>query len=147
MLVITLIAFALVGFVVFIHYEILLNITKFISKAPGSSRFKIYFVIIGALIGHIIEIWVFAIAYYILSFDKNYGEIQGMFVETYDIINYVYYSSVTYTSLGYGDMVPIGNIRFITAAETITGLVLIAWTASFAYFHMQKLWQSKNINQ
>ena len=70
-----------------------------------------------------------------------------MFVETYDIINYVYYSSVTYTSLGYGDMVPIGNIRFITAAETITGLVLIAWTASFAYFHMQKLWQSKNINQ
>ena len=33
MLVITLIAFALVGFVVFIHYEILLNITKFISKA------------------------------------------------------------------------------------------------------------------
>ncbi len=35
-----------------------------------------------------------------------------------------------YTSLGFGDIVPLSNGRLLVVVETLTGLVLIAWTAT-----------------
>ena len=55
-------------------------------------------------------------------------------------MNCGYYSFVTYTTLGFGDIIPVGDIRFLTGLESLTGLVLITWTASFMFFEMQKYW-------
>ena len=44
------------------------------------------------------------------------------------------------TSLGFGDVVPTENQRVIAAVEAFTGLVLITWTASFAFLAVQRLW-------
>ena len=52
----------------------------------------------------------------------------------------VYYSFITYTSLGFGDIIPTDYLRFITGIEGLTGLLLIAWTASFVYVQMQRFW-------
>ena len=57
--------------------------------------------------------------------------------------HFIYYSFVTLTTLGYGDIIPIGHIRFTAGSEALTGLVLIAWTASFTYLQMQKLVNNK----
>ncbi|NIQ12844.1 MAG: two pore domain potassium channel family protein, partial [Candidatus Dadabacteria bacterium] len=50
----------------------------------------------------------------------------------------------TYTSLGMGDIYPLGRpIRFLTGLESLTGLVLITWTASFLFIEMQRFWNNK----
>ena len=52
----------------------------------------------------------------------------------------LYFSLTTYTSLGYGDIVPLGPSRLLAGVEALVGLVLIAWTASFTYFEMRRYW-------
>ena len=53
------------------------------------------------------------------------------------------FSFTTFTTLGFGDIVPHGDLRFLTGIESLTGLVLITWTASFLYLEMQRYWNSE----
>jgi hypothetical protein len=53
---------------------------------------------------------------------------------------YLYFSAETYTSLGFGDIYPLGEIRMVVGVEALTGLLMIAWTASFTYLEMQRYW-------
>jgi len=46
-----------------------------------------------------------------------------------------------FTTLGFGDVIPYGAIRFMTGMEALTGLVLITWSASFAFIEMQRHWR------
>lgn len=48
-----------------------------------------------------------------------------------------------YTTVGYGDLLPSGPIRFVAAMEALLGLMLIAWSASFTYLEMQRFWQDR----
>ena len=57
-----------------------------------------------------------------------------------DFSEYVYFSAVSYTSLGLGDIYPTGGLRLVTGAEALLGLLMIAWSASFAYLLMVELW-------
>jgi hypothetical protein len=54
--------------------------------------------------------------------------------------DYLYFSTATYTSLGYGDIYPRGGLRLMAGIETVTGLMMIAWSASFTYLTMEKFW-------
>ena len=74
-------------------------------------------------------------AYYVLSFWPALGRIEEMSGEA--STDFWYYSFVVFTSLGFGDLTPHGSIRMLTALETLTGLILIAWTASFFIVQMQ----------
>lgn len=62
---------------------------------------------------------------------EEYGRLVGEF--TYELQDCVYHSFVIYTTLGFGDITPIGLLRFLTGIESLTGLILIPWTASFMY--------------
>jgi hypothetical protein len=54
-------------------------------------------------------------------------------------------SFVTYTTVGYGDLVAGGYLRYLTGVEALTGLILITWSASFLFIEMGKYWRvSKN---
>lgn len=52
----------------------------------------------------------------------------------------VYLSFITFTTVGYGDVVPRGMIRYLTGIEALAGLILITWSASFLFIEMQKYW-------
>ena len=54
----------------------------------------------------------------------------------------VYFSAVCYTTLGLGDIVPSGAIRFLVGTEALTGFVLITWSASFTFVEMQRFWRA-----
>jgi len=41
------------------------------------------------------------------------------------------------------DIEPLGNLRYLIGVESLTGLVLITWTASFLYYEMQRHWTAK----
>ena len=47
---------------------------------------------------------------------------------------------MSYTTVGFGDVTPVGPIRFMAATEALTGLVLITWSASFTYLEMERFW-------
>jgi hypothetical protein len=58
------------------------------------------------------------------------------------LLDYVYLSFITYTTVGYGDVVANGYLRYLTGIEALLGLLLITWSASFLFLEMQKYWSS-----
>ena len=54
--------------------------------------------------------------------------------------NCLYFSIVNYTYLGYGDLVPHRHCAPLDGLKTMTGLLLIAWTASFLFAQMRRYW-------
>ena len=98
------------------------------------------FLILVILLTHGVEIWLFGIAYWILLGFGGFGWIDGS-SELSVLIDYVYYSSMVYTTVGFGDLVPHGPIRFMSGMEALTGLVMITWSASFTFLEMQRDWR------
>jgi hypothetical protein len=47
-----------------------------------------------------------------------------------------------FTTLGTGDLVVSGPLRLIAGVESLNGLVLIGWSASFTYLSMEKFWEA-----
>lgn len=129
----------LVGLAVVIHFEALNLLSFWIPKLPTNRRFNILFGVFGALIAHVIEIWLFAFGIYFLMQSEKYGALIGPIQN--NLQDCAYFSFTCYTTLGFGDVHPVGNIRFLTGLEALTGVVLIAWTASFMFLEMQKLWK------
>lgn len=131
----------LVGAAVVIHYETLNFLSGKIPKLDLKHREKVLIGIFGALFGHIAEVWLFAIGYYIKIHSGYFGTLIGDFDNS--MMDCAYFSFTTYTTIGFGDVKPTGDIRFLAGLEALTGLVLIAWTSSFMFLEMQKLWRDK----
>ena len=125
-------------------YETLAFIWDHLPKMRIGRR-RIAVVLAGIFITHIISIWIYAIAYYLILHYTNLGGFAGDSIDAgyygTDIFSVVYYSTVTYTSLGYGDIYPTGGFRFLAGMQTLNGLVLIGWTVSYAFIAMQKFWK------
>ena len=130
-----------VAIAVIIHYEFLFQLSSLIPKMKIKHRFRIVLGVFGALTAHAAEIWVFAFAYYFMHQSQGWGNLEGNF--TGSLMDCVYFSFTTFTTLGFGDIEPTGDLRYLTGIEALTGLVLITWTASFLYFEMQRFWDSK----
>lgn len=132
------VSLVLVLMVVLIHYEVLRFTSSLLPRLTIRPRPRILVVIFAAFGAHLVEIWLFAIAYYLLAGHFSIGGFSGL--ASYRLVDYLYFSTETYTSLGYGDIVPLGGMRFMTGIETIIGLLMIGWSASFTYLAMEKFW-------
>lgn len=128
----------IIALAVLIHYEFLRQITQLIPSMRIKHRFRIVVGVSGALIAHSIEILLFALAYYFMPHVPGWGELRGSFDGS--LMDCIYFSYTTFTTLGLGDIEPLGKIRYLVGLESLTGLVLITWTASFLYFEMQRYW-------
>jgi uncharacterized membrane protein len=71
----------------------------------------------------------------------GFGTLMGRFDN--GLMDCVYFSFVNFTTLGFGDIVATGDIRFLTGLEALTGFVLITWTASFMFIEMEKQWKDR----
>ncbi len=129
---------ALVFLNIFVHYEALRLIVKLLPKLKMPPRNRMVVVVFATFLAHTIEVWLYAIAYYFLDTYHEMGHFVG--VHKAQFFDYVYFSAVTYTSLGFGDVYPTGPLRLITGIEALNGLLLIAWSASFTYLAMEKFW-------
>ncbi len=61
---------------------------------------------------------------YILPVFKFY--IQDQIISGLDILTSFYFSGITFATIGYGDIVPVGISRFLTIAEGIGGILLMS---------------------
>lgn len=124
---------------VIVHGSIMQNAAKVIFPVNRNVSFsRIGLLIVVAIISHLIQIIMFEFAYAWMVPDPAHGAIAG--IETPDWGDLFYFSAVTYTSTGYGDLTPTGNLRFLAMIEALTGLIMVAWTTSFAFLLMQRYW-------
>ena len=122
---------------VILHYEAL----RFLSRTVGMhvhKRIGVLIVMLGLLVAHLFEIALFAWVYLLMQRDTGLGYIKG--VDENNFFDFIYFSSVVYTTVGFGDLVPTGAIRMLSAAEGLAGFALITWSASFTFLAMQRLW-------
>lgn len=74
-------------------------------------------------------ILVCALAYFFLdttSAHPIYEELSGWQFYLFEFLNSIYFSVVTFTTLGYGDISPVGFARFIAAFEAFLGSFTMA---------------------
>lgn len=129
---------ALVMGSIFIHYEALNRLSRLMPVLPFKPRARIIFGVVGALLAHSLEVALFALGFLVGS-QLGYGELSGHFDHSFG--DYMYFSYSTFTTVGFGDIVPEGHLRWLTGIESLTGFVLITWTASYMYLEMAQNWR------
>ena len=82
--------------------------------------------VLGIVFLHTLEIWVYALLYLAV------GAIS-------DFESALYFSTVCFTTLGFGDIVLGPSFRIVSAIEAANGLILFGWTTAFLISLMGKL--------
>jgi hypothetical protein len=131
---------AVVSVIIGLHYEVLRNCIRLLPAIAHRRRRRVVFLILVIMITHVAEIWIFGLAYYLLMQFDGFGVVSGA-AAIQDVFDYVYFSAMVYTTVGFGDLFPDGPIRFMTGVEAVTGLVMITWSASFTFLEMQRDWR------
>ncbi|MFA7263454.1 MAG: ion channel [Caulobacter sp.] len=76
-------------------------------------------VVVFGIVGlHTVEIWLYAILY------MQLGALQSL-------ESALYFSTVTFVALGYGDIVLGTSWRLLSAIEAANGVILVAWSTAF----------------
>lgn len=132
----------IIGLVVGLHYEVLRTSIGYLPAVAHRRRQRVLLLIFVILLTHAVEIWLFAFGYHFLLRFEIFGGVDGTTRIT-TLLDHAYYSGMVYTTVGFGDVVPTGPIRFMTGMEALTGLVMITWSASFTFLQMQRDWPAK----
>jgi hypothetical protein len=130
---------ALVGATILIHYEALTIASGLLGRLHRRPRIAVLFVVLALVLAHLLEISLHGTAFYIerarFAVTGSDGDRASAFW------TYLYFSAETYTSLGIGDLVPGGELRFLVGLETLVGLLMIGWSSSFIFLAMQRFWK------
>ena len=141
MLIAVILSVLLASLTAFIHYEALRWLNDCLPRIQFvAPRAKVLVAVVGALGSHLCHIALFAAAYYLLRDRYGLGIFGGQFQDVFS--SYLYFSSETYTSLGLGDIFPLGQLRMVVGIEALTGMLIISWTASFTYLEMSRYWKN-----
>jgi hypothetical protein len=117
----------MVGVTVLMHFWGLIGLTWLMGRhaarlRPRESQFGSAFLLLAVVFGifalHTVEIWTYAALYQAL------GETSG-FEEA------LYFSTVTFSALGFGDVVLSPHWRLLSAIEAANGVILFAWSTTF----------------
>lgn len=123
-----------------LHYQLLVLASRVVRAVSGSGRAGVALAVMLALVAHVVEVVAFAAGWLLLL---RAGLVE-LSVPAPTLLDVFYFSGAVYTSLGFGDIVPVGDGRLLVVVETLTGLVLIAWTASFTFYEMRESWMDED---
>jgi len=123
------------------QYEGLLLLSRRLARDRSRDRRKVLTGIFCVLGIHVAQIWLFGFAVWVLMMWPASGALSGD--DALHLFDAIYFSAVTFTTVGFGDLTPVGPIRFVAGTEALTGFVLITWSASFTFIEMQKFWKER----
>ena len=138
MIIVATFCIALLVFTTLIHYEVLRALTVSLPAIAVPPRTKLIVVIVGAFFAHAAEIILYALTIYVLARYMGLGSLGDAHRFSMSVV--MYFSAETFTSLGYGDVIPSGDLRMLAGAEALNGLLLIGWSASYTYIAMERFW-------
>ncbi len=87
--------------------------------------------VLGIFFAHILEIWVWALVYILI--DE---------VPTFE--SALYMSTVTFTTLGFGDITFSDKWRLLTSVEGANGMLLFGWSTAFIFEVMRRIWPNES---
>jgi len=143
MLILTLLGFALVGVTVAIHGAGTYAWMQFVARrysgrdAQWGARENWQALMLTAivLLGlHTVEVVAWALTYLWLP------AITAL--ETFEAA--VYFSLVTFTTLGYGDITLEPGPRFLSGIEAMNGILLFGWSTALFFAVLQRSWQARH---
>jgi hypothetical protein len=80
----------------------------------------------------IIEAWIWALVY---LYDPLITVLS-------DLETAMYFSMVTFTTLGYGDVVLTGQGRSLATIQAANGVIIFGWTTALIFFFIQKIYKN-----
>ncbi len=83
--------------------------------------------IVGIFAAHVIEIWVWAVFYF--SVEK---------IQTWE--SALYFSTSSYSTVGYGDLVLSEEWRLLGSIEAINGMILFGWSAALIFAGVRRIY-------
>ncbi len=89
-------------------------------------------VVLGLFMAHTIEAWIWAIFYWFVG-------------ETNSLSEAVYFSTVTFTTLGFGDVVLTTTWRLTSAMQAVSGILLFGWSTAFLVNVRGYFWQKHGL--
>jgi hypothetical protein len=85
-------------------------------------RLRPFTLLLGASLGvfaiHTVEIWLYAVLYLVLGATAHFEQS-------------LYFSTVTYATIGYGDVLLPHDWRILGAIEGATGVIMLGWSTAF----------------
>ena len=123
------------------HFVALRSLAKLVYRNEHRLHRPLLIVLLSLFALHLAEVTIYAFGISLLEAAKVgslTGQIRGS--EASWIVDHFYFSIANYTTLGIGDIEPQGALRIVAGIEALNGLILIAWSASFTYLVMEKLW-------
>jgi hypothetical protein len=87
--------------------------------------------VIVLIVLHTIEIGIWAIAYLSLVSVEELETLESA----------LYFSFVTFTTLGYGDITLAAPWRVLSGIEALNGIMLVGWTTAFLFAVVQRSWK------
>ena len=84
-------------------------------------------VVLEIFAAHTVEIWLWAMVYNLI------GEIT-------DFESALYFSTVTFTTLGYGDITISEKWRLLSSLEAVKGILLFGWNTVFIFTVITRIW-------
>lgn len=140
MLIAILIAAGTVVGCVYLHLGALALLWWSFKRLVSLRRVFVGVMVLGVFVVHFLEIALFAAAIVALA---NIGTAEapeaGLDFSQFDAL----YSSATFYTTTGGSPLPTKPLRLLTVVETLTGVILIAWTASFLFMVMRKHWEER----
>lgn len=83
-------------------------------------------IVFGLLLLHLLQILAWAACY----------DLSGCFA---DFNTSFYYSATSYSTVGYGDLIPPGNWRVLGAIEAVTGVLMFGWSTGVLFAVVNRL--------
>jgi Ion channel len=113
-----------------LHYESLRVLTRASSGRVVSHAWVV--IILAALIGvHLTEVVLYAGVYAIGSKVLGLGALHGSTDRA--ALDFFYFAAETYSTLGYGDLIPVGSLRLVANVEALNGLLLLSCSGAFLF--------------
>jgi hypothetical protein len=130
------VASAMVALTVLLHFWGLIALMRIVSggserlrahEGAGRAALVIVLGVFGIFALHTAEIWLYAVLYW------------GVLTETRSFEEALSFSTTTFASIGYGDIVLSPRWRLISAIEGANGVVLFAWSTAFLFTLTRRL--------
>lgn len=129
-------SFALIVASALLFYEVLGGVWAWLPKLNHRPKMQLLVTMFTTFFCHTGSIWLFGVAYYFLAKHSGFGALEGN--HSAHFMDYIYFSGVTYSTIGFGDVYLSGDLRMLAAVEAIVGLTLIGWTIAFSYVFAER---------
>jgi hypothetical protein len=129
----------LIAITTVMHCELLRGLSTCLPRIPVPSRPKLLVVVFSAMVTHGLEIAVYGVWIFALVQFTTGSALAGP--AGFSFANCLYFSAETFTSLGFGDLTPVGPVRLLAGVEALNGLLLIGWSASYIFLSMERYWK------